>query len=117
MLTATTRLNTFGTRLAQLDGVHAMTDVTGFGLLGHLLELCRASSLGADIDAASVPLLPQALSLLEGGCVTGASARNWQSYGDGVQLDPALPAPWRPLLTEPPTRGGFVAPCAETGQA
>src|SRR3546814_295744 len=69
MLTATTRLNTVGTRLAQLDGVHAMTDVTGFGLLGHLLELCRASSLGADIDAASVPLLPQALSLLEGGCV------------------------------------------------
>jgi selenide,water dikinase len=73
MIASTTRLNTVGVPLAALDGVHAMTDVTGFGLLGHLLEVCRASGVAAEVDSAQIPLLPQALELLQRGCVTGAS--------------------------------------------
>ncbi len=83
MIASTTRLNSVGVPLAALDGVHAMTDVTGFGLLGHLLEVCRASGVAAEVDSTQVPLLPQALELLQRGCVTGASNRNWASYGAG----------------------------------
>lgn len=112
MLAATTRLNSVGVPLAALDGVHAMTDVTGFGLLGHLLEVCRASGVAAEVDSARVPLLPQALELLQRGCVTGASSRNWASYGADVRLADALPAHWQPLLTDPQTSGGLLVSCA-----
>ncbi|MEF8762319.1 selenide, water dikinase SelD [Stenotrophomonas sp. A3_2] len=112
MIASTTRLNSVGVPLAALDGVHAMTDVTGFGLLGHLLEVCRASGVAAEVDSAQVPLLPQALELLQRGCVTGASNRNWASYGAEVRFADGLPAHWQPLLTDPQTSGGLLVSCA-----
>ena len=112
MVASTTRLNTVGVPLAALDGVHAMTDVTGFGLLGHLLEVCRASGVAAEVDSAQIPLLPQTLELLQRGCVTGASNRNWASYGTEVRFADGLPAHWQPLLTDPQTSGGLLVSCA-----
>ena len=111
MIESTTRLNTVGVPLAALDGVHAMTDVTGFGLLGHLLEVCRASGVAAEVDSAQVPLLPQTLDLLQRGCVTGASNRNWASYGAEVRFAEGLAAHWQSLLTDPQTSGGLLVAC------
>ena len=112
MLDTTTRLNSVGVPLAALEGVHAMTDVTGFGLLGHLLEVCRASGVTAEVDSAQVPLLPQTLDLLQRGCVTGASQRNWASYGPEVHVAEGVAAHWQPLLTDPQTSGGLLLSCA-----
>ena len=111
MLEATTRLNTPGPLLAALDGVHAITDVTGFGLLGHALEVCRGAGLGARIRADDVPLLPGVRELAAAGMLTGASARNWNSYGDDVLLRCADPLA-RSLLTDPQTSGGLLVSCA-----
>lgn len=112
MVESTTRLNSVGLPLAALDGVHAMTDVTGFGLLGHLLEVCRASGVAAEVDSAQVPLLPQTLDLLQRGCVTGASNRNWASYGGQVHFAEGVAEHWQPLLTDPQTSGGLLVSCA-----
>jgi selenide, water dikinase len=112
MIAATTQLNTPGPRLAELDAVHAMTDVTGFGLAGHLLEMARGSKLAAHIRFDDVPVLPEALSWAERGTATGASDRNWKSYGHDVRL-PAGFADWkRKLLTDPQTSGGLLVACA-----
>ena len=111
MVDATTRLNAVGAELAELDAVHAMTDVTGFGLLGHLLELCRGSGLAAQVRMSDVPLLAGARALCEAGVRTGASARNWSSYGDAVALPAASPAWVRDLLCDPQTSGGLLV-CA-----
>ncbi len=111
MLEATTRLNTPGPLLAAIDGVHAITDVTGFGLLGHALEVCRGAGLGARIRADDVPLLPAVRDLAAAGMLTGASARNWSSYGDDVLLRCADPLA-RSLLTDPQTSGGLLVSCA-----
>jgi len=112
MLHSTTQLNTPGSWLAETDAVHAMTDVTGFGLLGHLLGICRGSQLTAQLEFAQLPLLPCALQLAQQGFVTGASKRNWQSYGDDVQLAPEL-AEWQhKLLTDPQTSGGLLIACS-----
>ena len=108
----TTQLNRPGVELARLDDVHALTDVTGFGLLGHLLEICRGSTLGAVVDAAKVPLLAQARALADAGVVTGASARNWQSYGDVVEFASTVPSVYQSLLTDPQTSGGLLVACA-----
>lgn len=112
MVESTTRLNSVGVPLAALDGVHAMTDVTGFGLLGHLLEVCRASGVAAEVDSTQVPLLPQTLALLQHGCVTGASNRNWASYGGQMHFAEGVAAHWQPLLTDPQTSGGLLVSCA-----
>lgn len=112
MIANTTKLNTPGKKLAQLDGVHAMTDVTGFGLLGHLLELARGSSLSAKLDMAGIPFLPQVQKLAEQGCVTGASGRNWQGYGHEVILAPSINPVQQALLTDPQTAGGLLVSCA-----
>jgi len=113
MLNVTTRLNDVGPALAELDGVHAMTDVTGFGLLGHLLEMCRGAGVSAQIEMSSVPLIDGVLALAEQGLVTGASTRNWASYGDDVELDAALDGLPRALLCDPQTSGGLLVACAE----
>ena len=113
MLETTTRLNTPGPRLAELDGVHAMTDVTGFGLLGHTLEMCRGAGLRARLDVAAVPLLDGVRELAARGMVTGASTRNWASYGEQVDLGGA-DALTRALLTDPQTSGGLLVSCAPT---
>lgn len=107
----TTQLNTPGPSLALLAGVHALTDVTGFGLLGHLLELCRGSGLGARLDSAAIPLIESAYALAQAGCVTGASARNWLAYGDEVSLAKELSDAWRAALTDPQTSGGLLVSC------
>jgi selenide, water dikinase len=111
MIDTTTRLNVPGMELANLAGVHAMTDVTGFGLLGHLLEVCRGSGLSARIEAQKVPLLPGVLALAKAGIATGASNRNWQSYGKDVRTLEPMPAYLQAILTDPQTSGGLMVAC------
>ena len=112
MIASTTQLNAIGATLAARDEVHALTDVTGFGLLGHALEIARGSRLVAQLEWASIPLLPEARPLAEQGIVTGASARNWQSYETSVILPAAMPAWQLNLLTDPQTSGGLLVACA-----
>ncbi len=111
MLESATQLNTPGIRLAEMEGVHALTDVTGYGLLGHLLEICRGSKLAARLDFGNIPVLPEAQHLAEAGYATGASDRNWTSYGQSIELQKDGPA-WRTkLLTDPQTSGGLLVAC------
>jgi selenide,water dikinase len=113
MLALTTQLNTPGADLAEFEQVHAVTDVTGFGLAGHLLEICRGSGLAAEIEFARLPRIAEAEKHVREGIATGASARNWKSYGADVVLPPAF-ADWqRNLITDPQTSGGLLVACAE----
>jgi len=111
MLASTTKLNTPGAKLCALPGVHALTDVTGFGLLGHLLEVCKGSKLHATIRWDAVPLLPEVTELAREGYVTGASKRNWAGYGNRVDLN-GFGEIERALLTDPQTSGGLLVTCA-----
>ena len=114
MLKSTTQLNAAGAELPDIAGVHAVTDVTGFGLLGHLLEMCRSASLRAEIEIEQVPVFPGAKALAESGIGTGAAKRNWASYGHEVEI-PALVPDWqRSVLCDPQTSGGLLIACAET---
>ena len=112
MLDSTTRLNTPGIALAELPGVHALTDVTGFGLLGHLLEMCRAANVGVTVEFARLPFHPGVLALAREGFVTGASKRNFEGYGREVMLAAELGDVERALLTDPQTSGGLLVACA-----
>jgi selenide,water dikinase len=112
MIATTTLLNRVGAELARDDHVHAMTDVTGFGVLGHALEMARGSGLTLVIKTDVLPLLTAAESLAQKGYVTGASHRNWTSYGADVRLPPDLPDWKRHLLTDPQTSGGLLVACA-----
>ena len=112
MIATTTRLNKPGARLAELDGVHAITDVTGFGLAGHTLEMARGAGLQAQIDWSAVPLLDGVDALARDGFITGASGRNWAGYGADVQLASALPAVARDLHSDPQTSGGLLVACS-----
>ena len=111
MIATTTRLNMPGPELARLSGVHAMTDVTGFGFAGHALEMGRGSNCTIRVELASLPELASARRLIGEGYVTGASARNWASYGDRVSLGRAGPDD-QALLTDPQTSGGLLVACA-----
>jgi len=113
MIDTTTRLNIPGAHLAHLPGVHAMTDVTGFGVLGHLLEMCRGAGLNARVKMSQIPLLDNAFALAEAGCVTGASGRNWSSYGAHVRLGSGIGNIERALLCDPQTSGGLLVACAD----
>ena len=108
MVASTTKLNAIGPELADLEAVHALTDVTGFGLLGHLLEMCRGAGLSARLDARAVPTLPGAAALAQAGYATGAAARNWTSYGAHVRLPEGTPDWARGLLCDPQTSGGLL---------
>ena len=112
MIENTTKLNKPGKALSELEGVHALTDVTGFGLLGHLLELARGAGLQARLDMASIPLLPGVQALAERGHVTGASGRNWAGYGHDVSLSSQITPVQQMLLTDPQTSGGLLVACA-----
>jgi selenide, water dikinase len=112
LLACTTQLNTPGIALGHIDAVHALTDVTGFGLLGHLLEICRGSGVGATIAFDSLPLLPDALELARAGAVTGASGRNWASYSAELSVGESIDAIRRALLSDPQTSGGLLVACA-----
>jgi selenide,water dikinase len=112
MIESTTKLNRPGTTLATLPGVHALTDVTGFGLLGHMLEMARGAGLGARVRYADLPWLDGVDAFAAAGVFTGASGRNWASYGEHVQLADGLPDTARTLLTDPQTSGGLLVACA-----
>ena len=111
LIETTTRLNTPGIALADLAGVHAITDVTGFGLAGHVLELARGARLGVTIEWSKVPLVAGAAALARDGFVTGASGRNWAGYGVEVELGEGLPAVACDLLCDPQTSGGLLVSC------
>ena len=112
MVRWTTKLNTPGIALSAMPAVHALTDVTGFGLAGHLLEICRGSSLSAHVHFDAVPLIPLAAEIAQGGIATGASARNWDGYGSRMALPEGF-APWKQnLLSDPQTSGGLLIACA-----
>jgi selenide, water dikinase len=112
MVETATQLNTPGIELGEMDAVHAMTDVTGFGLLGHLMEMCRGAGLTAELRFADVPVLTAARHLAEQGYVTGASDRNWASLQDSVRLSSDAPAWHQKMLTDPQTSGGLLVACA-----
>ncbi len=114
MLSSTTQLNTPGIALAEFEGVHAMTDVTGFGLLGHLLEITRGAGLSAELRFADVPVHPMALELAQAGFSPGASERNWASYGHDVSLPEGMAEWQRKLLCDPQTSGGLMVVCEES---
>jgi selenide,water dikinase len=113
MIASTTQLNTPGKALANIDGVHALTDVTGFGLLGHAREVALGAQLRARINMTTVPLLPAVERLATEGYVTGASARNWTGYQQDITLDPMITPVHQALLTDPQTSGGLLVACAD----
>ncbi len=112
MIANTTKLNTPGPELAALPGVHALTDVTGFGLAGHALEMARGGHCRVELDWAAVPLLPGVRQMAGQGFVTGASGRNWAGYGEHVDLPAGFAAEDRALLTDPQTSGGLLVACS-----
>ena len=112
MVATTTQLNKPGIDLAKIEAVHAMTDVTGFGLLGHGLELARGAKLRMQLQLDQIPMLPGVLELATQGMVTGASGRNWDSYGAEVTLPSGIGAAHRALLSDPQTSGGLLVACS-----
>jgi selenide,water dikinase len=112
MIANTTKLNAAGPDLAKLSGVHALTDVTGFGLAGHLLELARGSNCTAHIDWSQVPLLSNVQQFANDGIITGASGRNWESYGNEVVVPSNFTPVQQALLTDPQTSGGLLVSCS-----
>jgi selenide, water dikinase len=111
MIENTTKLNKPGKALSEMAGVHALTDVTGFGLLGHLLELARGAKLAAHLDMGTIPLLPGVEQLARDGFFTGASGRNWDAYGKDVKLAAGITPAQQALLTDPQTSGGLLVSC------
>ena len=112
MLQVTTQLNRTGITLANIEGVHALTDVTGFGLLGHLLEICHGSQLKAQLKLADIPFIDLAVQLAQDGYMTGAANRNWESFSNNVMLPKNMPNWQQKLLCDPQTSGGLLVSCA-----
>ena len=117
MITLTTKLNKPGVALAQLEGVHALTDVTGFGLAGHLLEMARGSRLMAQVHWDAIPVIQEAVEHVKADIYTGASTRNWAGYGSEVKLASNLAVWQQNLLTDPQTSGGLLIACAPEQEA
>ncbi len=111
MIASMTLLNRVGAKLAKEPAVHAMTDVTGFGLFGHTMEMARGSNVTIVLNSASVPVFPEAAELVQKGFFTGASIRNWASYGDAVTLSSEFSEWQRHLFTDPQTSGGLLIAC------
>ena len=112
MIATTTQLNTVGATLATMPGVHALTDVTGFGLLGHTLEMCRGANLTATLEADSLPVLEHALPFARAGYGPGAIERNWTSFGESVNVAAEVPDWQVRLMLDPQTSGGLLVACA-----
>jgi selenide,water dikinase len=112
MVEWTTKLNTPGRRLADIEAVHALTDVTGFGLAGHLLEICRGSRLSAQVRVADLPMIAEAVAWVKQGVATGASERNWSGYGKDVALAQGSEDWVKKMVTDPQTSGGLLVACA-----
>ena len=112
LIEATTKLNTPGVALAEMEGVHAITDVTGFGLAGHALEMARGAGLGVTLEWSKVPLLAGVEAMAKDGFITGASGRNWSGFGDEVAIAQSGLSPVaQALLTDPQTSGGLLVAC------
>src|SRR5919106_1478068 len=114
MIEWTTKLNTPGEALGAMPAVHALTDVTGFGLAGHLLEICRGSNLSAEVRFDALPLIAEALDWVKQGVATGASERNWKGYGHEVVGN--LSDWQRKMITDPQTSGGLLVACEPNAQ-
>ena len=101
------QLNKIGSTFGKLPYIHAMTDVTGFGLLGHLTEMCAASQLSAEINFSKVPLIDNniIINYLNEGCIPGGTNRNWDSYGDKIGTITDLQ---KNILCDPQTSGGLL---------
>ena len=112
MIALTTKLNKPGLALSQIESVHALTDVTGFGLAGHLLELCRGAKLSAQIQWDSIPFVAEAVKLVKEGIYTGASPRNWLGYGHEVAMNSHSDDWQKNLLSDPQTSGGLLISCS-----
>ena len=112
MVRYTTQLNRVGAELSAIDAVHAITDVTGFGLAGHLLEICRGSKLSAMVKLADLPWIESARAIAEQGIATGASARNWAGYGHEIAWPANGSAAEKALITDPQTSGGLLVSCS-----
>jgi len=112
MLRHTTQLNKVGTQLADMGAVHGMTDVTGFGLAGHLLEMCRGANLSAEVALGRLPLIEAAAGFAAQGIATGASARNWSGYGNEIAWPAGAPEWQRAMVSDPQTSGGLLVSCA-----
>ncbi|MFM9972687.1 MAG: selenide, water dikinase SelD [Burkholderiales bacterium] len=117
MIEYTTKLNRPGVELADMAGVHALTDVTGFGLAGHLLELCRGAKLNAKVNWKDIPIIGEAIEHVRAGVYTGASTRNWAGYGKEVTLAPGMEKWQEQLLTDPQTSGGLLVACSPETEA
>lgn len=117
MIACTTQLNRPGIELAEMTGVHALTDVTGFGLAGHLLELCRGAKLHAEVRWSEIPMIPLAVDHVRAGVFTGASTRNWAGYGSEVKLAEGMEEWQKHLLTDPQTSGGLLVACSPQTEA
>jgi selenide,water dikinase len=112
MIATTTQLNTAGGALSELQSVHALTDITGFGLLGHLLEICRGSNLSAEINFNDIPVLSNALPLAQQGYGPGAIERNLGSYGHAMDFAAQMESWQQRLLADPQTSGGLLVSVA-----
>ena len=117
MIEYTTKLNRPGVELSGMPGVHALTDVTGFGLAGHLLELCRGAQLCARIRWDDLPVIAQAIDYVKAGIYTGASTRNWAGFGAEVRLAEGMAEWQKQVLTDPQTSGGLLVACAPESEA
>ena len=117
MIAITTQLNKPGIELAKMDSVHALTDITGFGLAGHTLELARGAGVQVRLDWSSMPLISGVRELAAQGFVTGASGRNWESYGAEVTLPAGFAAADQALLSDPQTSGGLLVSCSRESAA
>jgi selenide, water dikinase len=117
MIALTTKLNKPGVALSQLDGVHALTDVTGFGLAGHLLEMARGSHLKAHVNWSAIPVIQEAIEHVKADIFTGASTRNWAGYGNEIELAKNIELWQQNLLTDPQTSGGLLISCAPEQEA
>jgi selenide,water dikinase len=113
MIASTTQLNTPGKDLSAVEGVHAITDVTGFGLLGHAREMALGANLSARINVSAVPYLPNVEKLAAEGFITGASGRNWAGYSKDIQLSSTISDVTQALLCDPQTSGGLLVACSD----
>lgn len=99
------KLNAIGMEFAKIKGITAMTDVTGFGLLGHLTEMCQGSNLSAVIEFDKIPRLKDVDGYIAQGCIPGGTLRNWDSYGQNIKL---VNESYKAILCDPQTSGGLL---------
>jgi selenide,water dikinase len=115
LIATTTRLNDIGMALAERDDIHAMTDVTGFGLLGHLSEVCQGSGVAARLELSAIPMLAAGRELAQSGVNTGAAGRNRFAFANAVVLPDDLPDWCDNMLYDPQTAGPLLVACDPQG--